>query len=331
MNLYHFLTLAFLILIFSSCDRKILDENPENDNLELFDAMWSEVNENYVFFDMKDVDWNQVHAIYTEQISSDMSDEALFAVLSGALSELKDGHVSLYSGFNTWNYYDLYLEAPANFNPDFIERTYLGQKKTIGPFTYTILESVGYLQYNSFGKDFTDEQLQYLLQYFQDTDGLIIDVRGNLGGAADNITRLMSVLVNEDLVSGKLFTPNHDGQLMEEDITIHKNEKLGTYSGEIVLLTNRQCYSSCNVFAGFMSQLSNVTIVGDTTGGGSGLAVGSELANGWRYRYSAAKITLADGTEIEEGVTPDHKVTTGPSEELQGKDALIEFSITLLK
>lgn len=323
------ITLTVLLASLVSCQKSWMDDIPTAEHTAVFDAMWTEIDENYVFFDPKNVDWEQVKTTYRAQIKAEMTDEQLFDVLSGALSQLKDGHVSLYAGFNTWNYYDLYLPHPANFDKTFIEQNYLSRINTIGPFVYDIFDDkIGYLYYSSFGESFTDDQLAYLQEYFKDTEGLIIDVRGNLGGAADNVTQLMALFVTETQTLGQMVNLEYDGSVA--DIQVDPNETIPTYDKEIVVLTNRQCYSSCNIFAGFMSQLPQATLLGDTTGGGSGMAKGSDLANGWRFRYSAAKITLADGSEMEAGVAPDVYMTTGPTEQLQGKDALIEEAMALL-
>ena len=73
-----------------------------------------------------------------------------------------------------------------------------------------------------------------------------------------------------------------------------------------------------------MSTLPNVTIVGDKTGGGSGIPISSELPNGWSVRYSASKTINSEGLDFELGVNPDYFIQTRPNEELEKKDALIE-------
>ena len=58
-----------------------------------------------------------------------------------------------------------------------------------------------------------------------------------------------------------------------------------------VVLTNRRSYSATNDFVNQMSCLPNVTIMGDKTGGGSGMPFTSELPNGWTVRFSASHIS----------------------------------------
>jgi hypothetical protein len=92
----------------------------------------------------------------------------------------------------------------------------------------------------------------------------------------------------------------------------------------IVVLINRHSYSATNFFSAFMSNLPNVTLIGDRSGGGGGIPVSFELPNGWKFRLSATRTFLPDGTNIESGIEPDIYQNTGPAEELLGLDAIIE-------
>lgn len=92
----------------------------------------------------------------------------------------------------------------------------------------------------------------------------------------------------------------------------------------VTVLINRHSYSATNFFSAFMSNLTNVTLIGDRSGGGGGIPVSFELPNGWKYRLSATRTYLPDGTNIEEGIVPDIEQFTGPADELQRKDAIIE-------
>lgn len=70
----------------------------------------------------------------------------------------------------------------------------------------------------------------------------------------------------------------------------------------------------------------NVKIVGDSTGGGSGLPFTSELPNGWTIRFSACSITDPKGQITEYGVAPSegYKVDISPMDEAAGKDPILE-------
>lgn len=82
-----------------------------------------------------------------------------------------------------------------------------------------------------------------------------------------------------------------------------------------------------------MKSLPNVTVAGAKTGGGGGLPFSSELPNGWAIRFSACPILNAGMEQIEEGIDPSPGCEVhAPAEELaQGKDAILDFAINLLK
>jgi hypothetical protein len=312
-----------------------MDDVPENDQNEIVKDMCSEIGSNYSFFEMKSIDWDVVTKRYDSLSQTGMNNPDFFDLLSKLIAELEDGHASLYAGFNKYLHYDVFLDYETNFNFSFIQRQYLNEINEIGPFVYSKLnETTGYLYYSSFGNNFSDDQLKYLGNYFSDCDGLIIDVRDNNGGAADNISQLMQFIVKEEAHFGNLTTrSNFEGEATFEtkEIYIKPEGNKPLFNQEIVVLTNRGCYSSCNVFAAYMSQLPNVTLVGDTTGGGTGMAVGSVLANGWKYRYSAGEFTLADGSSFELGFAPDETVITTATDEANGKDMIIERALEILK
>ena len=79
-----------------------------------------------------------------------------------------------------------------------------------------------------------------------------------------------------------------------------------------------------------MKSLPNVTIVGDTTGGGCGLPFTSELPNGWRIRFSSCPITSPDGQLTEFGVEPDVKVDMTDEDLARGHDTILDRAIELL-
>ena len=80
-----------------------------------------------------------------------------------------------------------------------------------------------------------------------------------------------------------------------------------------------------------MRYFPNVTVVGDKTGGGSGLPFSSELPNGWGVRFSASPHLDAQKEHIEFGIEPDVKVDMDKEDEDKGVDTIIEKARELLK
>ena len=73
-----------------------------------------------------------------------------------------------------------------------------------------------------------------------------------------------------------------------------------------------------------MNQLPNVTLIGDWTGGGSGLPFSSELPNGWSVRFSASPMFDPQMNHLEFGIEPDIPVNMTSEDIKRGKDTIIE-------
>ena len=94
------------------------------------------------------------------------------------------------------------------------------------------------------------------------------------------------------------------------------------------MLANRGSFSATNNFVSIMKSLDQVTIVGDTTGGGCGLPFTSELPNGWRVRFSSCPIMDAQGQLTEFGVAPDMRIDM--NEDDRTSDAILDTAIDIL-
>ena len=292
--------------------------------------MWQTVNDNYAFFEYKNINWNGVYDRFAPKVSDIMSQDSLFSVLSAMLYELKDGHVNISRSSDrsrNWSWRD---DFPDNFNPIFTQRQYLKRDFQItNALRNQIFEdSIGYIRYESFSQSVSDEDLDYVLKRMENTQGLIIDVRDNGGGSMATIFKIMSRFVDKRTHVGEMRTKNgssHNEFTNPTSLFVDPAKKgKAKYMKPIVVLINRGCFSATTHFAAFMSLLPNVTLVGDRAGGGGGLPISRDLPNGWQYRFSATMQTLPDGTQIESGFDPDIQMSTGPKEELEGKDAIIE-------
>ncbi|MFN5371820.1 MAG: S41 family peptidase, partial [Bacteroidia bacterium] len=78
------------------------------------------------------------------------------------------------------------------------------------------------------------------------------------------------------------------------------------YTKPVMVLVDRGSYSATTFFSLSTKAMDNVTLVGDTTGGGGGLPNGGQLPNGWTYRFSITRLLdLNKQNFAESGVPPD--------------------------
>ncbi|OKZ04696.1 S41 family peptidase [Bacteroides nordii] len=313
----------------------IREEEYTNDPIGNFDQLWKIIDERYCFLDYKGIDWKKIGERKRKFIEPEMDDRDLFQVLSDMLYELQDGHVNLTSTDNQ-THFDFWLDSPRNFSEATIESNYyLGQnyQQTAG-FKYKILnDEVGYIYYEKFSEGIDNNDLDRVFSYFSNCKGLIIDVRQNSGGNATNSAKIASRFTEKKILTGYICHktgPGHND--FSEPYAIYLEPAKGIrWQKKVAVLTNRHSYSATNDFVNHMRCLPNVTIVGDKTGGGSGMPFSSELPNGWTIRFSASPHFDKNMNHIEWGIDPDVKVDINYKDEVNGFDTIIEEARKLLK
>lgn len=320
-----------LLPLFAGCIREQEFDNTPQGN---FEALWKIIDEQYCFLDYKQIDWDAIHDQYQPLITPNMSSDGLFEVLGNMLAELKDGHVNLYSASNTARYWDWYLDYPRNYDEALVEQ-YLGRDYRIASgLKYTILEdNIGYISYTSFSDGIGEGNLDEALSYLAACNGLIIDVRNNGGGNLTYSTRLAARFTNERVLTGYILHktgPGHSDFSEPEPIYVDPSDGV-RWQKKAVVLTNRHSYSATNDFINAMRYMPQVTLLGDKSGGGSGLPFTSELPNGWTVRFSASPHLDADKQQIEFGIAPDVKVDMTEEDKARGLDTLIEAARRLLQ
>ena len=321
-------------LVLAACVGEEQYDNTPTGNL---DALWSIIDRNYCFLTYKEeqlgFNWAQVRYEYRRRLNDKMSRAQLFEVLTDMLSTLRDGHVNLYAAHDVGRNWSWHEDYPRNFDP-LLQEAYLGTDyKIAAGLSYRILpDNVGYVVCASFASGAGDGNISEVLHYLRLCRGLIIDVRDNGGGNITNAQRLAQRFTNERRLVGYITHktgPGHDDFSQPEPEYLEPSQYI-RWQKPAIVLTNRQSYSATNNFVRDMKQCPLVTILGDQTGGGSGLPFSSELPAGWSVRFSASPCFDADMQQIEFGIQPDTLVALDPDDVRRGRDTLIEAARSII-
>lgn len=331
-----FLKYVFLLnaaIIFASCESTVL-EPPVTSKRDIFDCFWNGIDKKYSYFEQKGIDWNRVKSKYAVTINEEMSNKAFYDTLCVLIDKLKDGHSGIKSTFDEHKNIYFYSRGPENYDERLIVNNYAkgwGEKK--GNITHMELRNgnIGYMHYSSFSDEVTDDDIDYLIKKFRFTKGIIIDIRNNFGGSASNIFMILKRFANKKthIYDTRLKNgPDHNDftELTKAYVTPAEL----TYDGKVCVLTNRKVFSAASIFTLAMKEMPNVTVVGDTTGGGLGLPVGFELSNGWQVHCAGSQTLSVKGKDYEMGVPPDIHVDMDDDDSNKGVDSIIEKAIEVI-
>ena len=323
-----FIAITVVLTALTGC---ISEENYENSYNGNFEALWKIIDEHYCFFDIAEkefgLNWDNIYYKYKPAVDTCKSHSELFTTLGDMLGELRDGHVNLTSMYGTSYYWDWQLNYPINFS-DSIQRNYLGNdfKLTNGIKYNTLTDSIGYIYYESFSDGLSTNNLSLMLLNLKETKGLIIDVRNNGGGLITTAEKFASAFTDKEVHCGYMqhkTGPGHNDFSELEKIYLKPSEGV-IWQRPVIVLTNRGVYSAANHFVMLMKELPFALILGDKTGGGSGLPMSNTLPNGWSIRLSACPTLDVQGNSTEFGIEPDLKVEITSRDWNNGRDTMIE-------
>lgn len=284
-----------------------------------FQACWQAMDEHYCFFEEKQVDWDEVYLRYHTYFADSLPDMVeTFFLLGDMLSEVRDGHVNLYSPFNVARYWAWYEAYPDNFDENLLRTYYLGTNYWIaGGMKYGMFsDSVAYVRYESFADTPGETNLDYLLVALSTAKGLIFDIRHNGGGALTNVVTIANRFASSKTCYGYMMHktgPGHRDFSDPEPLYLEPQADRIAWDAvnqPVVVLVNRRTYSAANNFVAAMKALAGkegkqIIVMGDKTGGGGGMPFSTVLPNGWMLRFSACPILDHQKQQTEEGIEPD--------------------------
>lgn len=325
--------LSFYIVstLLQSCSLGFVDDLEKGDiRIRDFEKTWSVLDEWYPYFEFKKIDRDSIYKIYYPRITQSYSDEYLLD-LHQMLLELKDGHVALYlkngKALDYSTPRQLKDEKSYNFlvTKEYIISDINFEANNI--FLYGFISDLGYLRVSSFSGFDGIKSIDVVLHDLGNPKGLIIDVRHNGGGNANNALNIVAKCIQEPLETPGWIEKGeyYQGPIIQPDL---KNN----YLNQIVVLVNGKSFSSTEHFAMWMQQIEHVTIIGDTTGGGAGNPNLFYLPSGNKIRVSTRYFYKYDGEPIEwNGIVPDILVEQKEADLLIGKDKQLEYAIEYLK
>ena len=123
---------------------------------------------------------------------------------------------------------------------------------------------------------------------FSDAPGLVVDLRGNPGGAASIAGRFRDRFLHERTLLGTIRFTRPDGSLMPaEELWAEPAPAKQRWSSAVRFLTDGGTYSASEDALLGLQGLPHVEVLGEPSGGGSGRARSVRLLPGWQLTVSS--------------------------------------------
>lgn len=142
----------------------------------------------------------------------------------------------------------------------------------------------------------------------RESDGIIIDVRGNPGGIGAMAMGIAGHFTDE---------PRNLGEMRSRDATLNfatnprrvgaAGQPVEPYAGPLAILVDESTASTSEIFAGGLQHLGRAKVFGRRTAGAALPAIMTPLPNGDVFLHAIADYRLPDGAALEAtGVRPDN-------------------------
>lgn len=349
---YHKQLLFILLIVLS---HTALSQSKSEQPVANFEKLWSDYNDRYAFFDIKNVDWDKMYEKYRPMINENTGNDSLFTVCCNMINELRDNHNHLVDRKNGRKCEGVKVnrlieEFPTNRSLKLLLNTIdstlndnhfkeLIRIKSEIPYLYgNIIEytdngNYGYLRINlMFGLSArkVDHLLDEIFESFSNVKGIILDVRFNSGGY-DKISFEIAGRFVEERQIGHYKSRKTKSGFGEHEAVYLKPAGKTQFTKPVILLTSNQSMSATDVLALLLQDLPGVTIVGDNTMGIFSDIKEKKLPNGWRYTLSTFKYLASDGKNFEgTGIPPDIEILNSQDDIEKGIDPLVIKAIEVL-
>ena len=149
---------------------------------------------------------------------------------------------------------------------------------------------------------------------------LLIDLRGNGGGAVSTLGTMVSWFFDHEVVIATEKT-------RKKDVVERTKARKDPFAGSLIVLVNSESGSAAEMFARVMQIEKRGVVIGDRTAGAVmtgqvfGHAIGTDGLVFFATMVTVGDVRMSDGSTLEKvGVVPDEVALPAPSDLASGRD-----------
>lgn len=163
----------------------------------------------------------------------------------------------------------------------------------------------------------------------RDCAGIILDLRGNLGGVAGMVMGVAGHFVNEPRTLGSMRARGDEMRFVANPRRVtDAGAAVEPFAGSLAILVDELSASTSEIFAAALQAIGRARIFGERTPGQALPAIATRLPNGDVLMHVVADFIAPDGSRIEgRGVLPDERVPLELADLRAGRDAPFEAAV----
>jgi C-terminal processing protease CtpA/Prc len=176
----------------------------------------------------------------------------------------------------------------------------------------------------------SDSEVDHIFGDARKHQTLILDLRGNPGGAVVTLERMLGNVFDHDVK----IADRVGRKEMKPDVA--KTRGKDTYSGKVIVLVDSVSASAAELFARVVQLEKRGTVLGDQTSGAVMEARAYSESQGadtkifYRFSITASDLIMKDGKSLEHtGVTPDELLLPSAKDLASGSDPVLARAIEL--
>lgn len=164
---------------------------------------------------------------------------------------------------------------------------------------------------------------------FRDCQGVIVDLRGNVGGVAAMVMGMGGYFLDSTASFGTMTTR---GGALRYVSNPRRSDRAGAplspFGGTVAILVDGLSVSTSEIFAAGLQAMGRARVFGERTAGQALPSMLARLPNGDVMQYVVADFTAPDGRRIEaHGVVPDELLPLRRRALLDGRDEPLEAAL----
>lgn len=209
-------------------------------------------------------------------------------------------------------------------NKDKLSKKVMRKEIKIKTVKSSVDKNIGYIQISSFIGSTTPNEFMEALEKTKNTDGLILDLRGNTGGLLPNAIFIANLFIPEGNIVSIVGRNGYKYDIYAQDTDYGINKPT-------VVLVDNASASASEILSGALKDYKKATLVGTKTFGKGMVQKIIPMQNETGLNLTIAKYLTPKGTDInKKGINPDIKVNFTLNDIKSHNDAQLQTAKNVL-